>query len=181
MAGVWAALESAGVGWMWLSNWAYIIPHNLGGFGFECRGWGELIGAGCGHGLCRRGVHPLCWRDIFDIAVRWRQISEPNDAVWWIDRLLPEVRVRATLQSYVWCRRLGLRLGCPRLCCSNHQASRHSYCVDVASHGSPSGTDLAYRRLWSTGSSRSSATTPTSSGEAHRHLPPQSPRTEHFC
>ena len=25
------------------------------------------------------------WRRLFSIAVRWRQISEPNDAVWWID------------------------------------------------------------------------------------------------
>lgn len=39
-------------------------------------------------------VHPLGWRDVFDIAVRWRQLSEPNDPVWWIDRLVPEVRLR---------------------------------------------------------------------------------------
>src|SRR3546814_573106 len=32
-------------------------------------------------------THQLGWRDLADIAVRWRQISEPNDAVWWIDRL----------------------------------------------------------------------------------------------
>jgi hypothetical protein len=25
------------------------------------------------------------WRQFFDIAVKWRQISEPNDPVWWID------------------------------------------------------------------------------------------------
>jgi hypothetical protein len=39
-------------------------------------------------------VHPLGWRDVFDIAVRWRQLSEPNDPVWWIDQLVPEVRLR---------------------------------------------------------------------------------------
>ena len=31
--------------------------------------------------------HSFSWRDYFDIAIRWRQISEPNDAVWWIDLL----------------------------------------------------------------------------------------------
>lgn len=31
--------------------------------------------------------HLFGWRDLFDIAVRWRQVSEPNDPVWWIDRL----------------------------------------------------------------------------------------------
>lgn len=36
------------------------------------------------------GVHPVGYRDVFDIAVRWRQLSEPNDPVWWIDRLTPE-------------------------------------------------------------------------------------------
>jgi hypothetical protein len=30
------------------------------------------------------------WRDAFDVVVRWRQLSEPNDPVWWIDRLSPE-------------------------------------------------------------------------------------------
>jgi hypothetical protein len=31
--------------------------------------------------------HSFSWRDFFDIVVKWRQISEPNDPVWWIDRL----------------------------------------------------------------------------------------------
>ncbi|CAB1105083.1 unnamed protein product [Ectocarpus sp. CCAP 1310/34] len=31
--------------------------------------------------------HPVGYRDLFDVAVRWRQLSEPNDPVWWIDRL----------------------------------------------------------------------------------------------
>ena len=30
------------------------------------------------------------WRDLFDIGVLWRQISEPFDPVWWIDRLTPQ-------------------------------------------------------------------------------------------
>lgn len=35
------------------------------------------------------GTHVFGYRDFFDIVVKWRQISEPNDAVWWIDRLTP--------------------------------------------------------------------------------------------
>ena len=31
-------------------------------------------------------THIFNWRDMFDIAVRWRQVSEPGDPVWWIDR-----------------------------------------------------------------------------------------------
>lgn len=31
-------------------------------------------------------THSFNWRDMYDIAVRWRQLSEPSDPVWWIDR-----------------------------------------------------------------------------------------------
>jgi tetratricopeptide (TPR) repeat protein len=38
----------------------------------------------------KRGIaaatHTFNWRDMYDIAVRWRQVSEPGDPVWWIDR-----------------------------------------------------------------------------------------------
>jgi tetratricopeptide (TPR) repeat protein len=38
----------------------------------------------------KRGIaaatHTFNWRDLYDIAVRWRQVSEPGDPVWWIDR-----------------------------------------------------------------------------------------------
>eukprot|EP01126_Amoeba_proteus_P056613 TRINITY_DN7132_c0_g1_i2.p1 TRINITY_DN7132_c0_g1~~TRINITY_DN7132_c0_g1_i2.p1 ORF type:complete len:433 (+),score=77.31 TRINITY_DN7132_c0_g1_i2:2000-3298(+) len=34
--------------------------------------------------------HKFGWRDIYDIIVRWRQISEPNDPVWWVDLLTKE-------------------------------------------------------------------------------------------
>ena len=33
------------------------------------------------------GMHVFGYRDFFDVAVLWRQLSEPNDAVWWIDGL----------------------------------------------------------------------------------------------
>lgn len=35
--------------------------------------------------------HWFNWRDYFDVLVRWRQVSEPKDVVWWIDGL-PEGR-----------------------------------------------------------------------------------------
>ncbi|KNC48184.1 TPR repeat protein [Thecamonas trahens ATCC 50062] len=35
-------------------------------------------------------AHAFGWRDFYDIAVRWRQFSEPNDPVWWVDLLAPE-------------------------------------------------------------------------------------------
>jgi len=31
-------------------------------------------------------THTFNWRDLYDIGVRWRQVSEPGDPVWWIDR-----------------------------------------------------------------------------------------------
>jgi len=34
--------------------------------------------------------HDFGYRDFMDIAVKWRQISEPNDPVFWIDLLAPE-------------------------------------------------------------------------------------------
>ena len=27
------------------------------------------------------------WREMMNVLVKWRQISEPNDSVWWIDML----------------------------------------------------------------------------------------------
>jgi hypothetical protein len=30
--------------------------------------------------------HKFGWRDLFDISVRWRQLSEPMDVVYWLDR-----------------------------------------------------------------------------------------------
>ncbi|ELR17609.1 tetratricopeptide repeat domain containing protein [Acanthamoeba castellanii str. Neff] len=34
--------------------------------------------------------HTFAWRDLYDIPIRWRQFSEPNDPVWWVDLLSPE-------------------------------------------------------------------------------------------
>jgi hypothetical protein len=35
-------------------------------------------------------THYFGWRDMYDILVKWRQYSEPNDPVWWVDLLTPE-------------------------------------------------------------------------------------------
>ena len=51
-------------------------------------------------GASRSGTHPMDFRDLFDIVAKWRQISEPNDPVWWIDRLATEV---ALLVAVVCC------------------------------------------------------------------------------
>jgi hypothetical protein len=32
-------------------------------------------------------LHRLHWRDVLDIGVRWRQLAEPSDPVWWTDRM----------------------------------------------------------------------------------------------
>lgn len=37
-----------------------------------------------------RSPHQFGWRDMYDIVVKWRQYSEPNDPVWWVDLLTKE-------------------------------------------------------------------------------------------
>jgi hypothetical protein len=34
--------------------------------------------------------HEFGWRDLYDILIKWRQYSEPNDPVWWVDLLTAE-------------------------------------------------------------------------------------------
>eukprot|EP00002_Diphylleia_rotans_P011528 TRINITY_DN2276_c0_g1_i5.p1 TRINITY_DN2276_c0_g1~~TRINITY_DN2276_c0_g1_i5.p1 ORF type:complete len:721 (+),score=162.18 TRINITY_DN2276_c0_g1_i5:58-2220(+) len=34
--------------------------------------------------------HPFGYRDFLDVGIKWRQFSEPNDSVWWVDMLSPE-------------------------------------------------------------------------------------------
>eukprot|EP01121_Diplochlamys_sp_Union-15-3_P015540 TRINITY_DN5160_c0_g1_i1.p1 TRINITY_DN5160_c0_g1~~TRINITY_DN5160_c0_g1_i1.p1 ORF type:complete len:698 (-),score=134.14 TRINITY_DN5160_c0_g1_i1:20-2113(-) len=36
-----------------------------------------------------KDAHKFGWRDMYDICVKWRQYSEPNDPVWWVDLLTP--------------------------------------------------------------------------------------------
>jgi tetratricopeptide (TPR) repeat protein len=33
------------------------------------------------------GYHGMCWRDLFDVSVQWRQLSEGFDPVFWLDQL----------------------------------------------------------------------------------------------
>ncbi|KAL3145349.1 hypothetical protein ABBQ38_001606 [Trebouxia sp. C0009 RCD-2024] len=44
-------------------------------------------GASGGGFDARSGQHEFSWRDAMDIPVRWRQLSEPNDQVIWVDLL----------------------------------------------------------------------------------------------
>jgi hypothetical protein len=98
--------------------------------------------AGESFGSSRGGKHALGWRDVFDIAVRWRQVSEPNDPVWWIDRLVPEVGGR-WFGSAVW----------------SPVETYHGL-------GRVSRMGSGYKRLSSMVSSRLFAIIPTSRGEA---------------
>jgi hypothetical protein len=40
----------------------------------------SCVGVGTG-----TGSHPLGWRDVYDAGVRWRQLSEPFDPVFYVD------------------------------------------------------------------------------------------------
>eukprot|EP00752_Nemacystus_decipiens_P001790 g1729.t1 len=75
----WGSIKAGGVGAM--------MP-NAGSSTWQPRGSGGNKFAGGGVGAAT-GRHPVGYRDLFDVAVRWRQLSEPNDPVWWIDRLTP--------------------------------------------------------------------------------------------
>ena len=37
-----------------------------------------------------------------DIAVKWRQYSEPNDPVWWVDLLSPEQFTEVHREKRTW-------------------------------------------------------------------------------
>ncbi|DBA80252.1 hypothetical protein WJX79_002480 [Trebouxia sp. C0005] len=47
----------------------------------------DTAGASLGGFDAQKGQHEFSWRDAMDIPVRWRQISEPNDQVIWVDLL----------------------------------------------------------------------------------------------
>lgn len=73
--GHWDSIKAGGAGTM--------LP-DAGSSTWQPRSAGDKIPGGAG-----AGRHPVGFRDLFDVAVRWRQLSEPNDPVWWIDRLTP--------------------------------------------------------------------------------------------
>lgn len=76
--GHWDSLKAGGAG--------AIVP-DAGSSTWQPRKSG--VGNTTGGGAAGAGRHPVGYRDLFDVAVRWRQLSEPNDPVWWIDRLTP--------------------------------------------------------------------------------------------
>ena len=48
-----------------------------------------------------KGGHILGWRDLYDIAVRWQQLSEPKNPIWWIDKLPKKLTSRMGLKTYI--------------------------------------------------------------------------------
>eukprot|EP00210_Caulerpa_lentillifera_P002409 g2310.t1 len=52
----------------------------------------HLMVESCGSSGTKTGSknHPFHWRDAMDILVKWRQLSEPNDQVVWVDLLTQE-------------------------------------------------------------------------------------------
>ena len=40
------------------------------------------------HPDCPANHHYFGWRDYFDIYVTYRQLTDPLDTVWWVDRML---------------------------------------------------------------------------------------------
>jgi tetratricopeptide (TPR) repeat protein len=61
------------------------LMHNIGASGLTCSSSSSSSSTNKRGGA--EPQHEFNWRDFFDVAVRWRQISEMNDPVWWIDRL----------------------------------------------------------------------------------------------
>ena len=48
-----------------------------------------------------KGGHLLGWRDLYDIAVRWIQLNEPKDPIWWNDKLSQKQGGRIGLKTYI--------------------------------------------------------------------------------
>ncbi|GMH35900.1 hypothetical protein BSKO_03768 [Bryopsis sp. KO-2023] len=49
----------------------------------------QVDASGASGGKEKSGFYPFGWRDAMDIIVKWRQLSEPNDQVVWVDLLTP--------------------------------------------------------------------------------------------
>lgn len=65
-------------------NWVHVSDL---GASVCARGPSGIGGGGRGS---KGSTHPLGWRDAMEIIVKWRQISEPNDQVLWVDLLTKE-------------------------------------------------------------------------------------------
>lgn len=62
-------------------------PDNKAPSGGSGGGGLQVLNCGASGGSTDEGgTHTFMFRDFFDVAVKWRQVSEPNDPVWWIDR-----------------------------------------------------------------------------------------------
>lgn len=62
------------------------LSQNRGGAGCSTSSSSETSSS-CGVGEDRLTSGCLSWQDVYNIAVKWRQISEPCDPVVWINKL----------------------------------------------------------------------------------------------
>lgn len=69
------------------SSPALVLNPPLAGAWFSHTSEDPLLVTG---GSSNAEAHVFDWRDAFDVLVLWRQLSEPNDPVWWVDLLTPE-------------------------------------------------------------------------------------------
>ncbi|KAH6556121.1 hypothetical protein KP509_1Z203500 [Ceratopteris richardii] len=65
------------------------ISHNRGGACSSSSSNDGDVTMSCAYAddKCTPGRHTLSWQDVYSIAVKWRQISEPCDPVVWVNKL----------------------------------------------------------------------------------------------
>lgn len=64
-----------------------IISHNRGGVCSSSSSGDVVMSCGCTEDKSTSGRLTLNWQDVYSIAVKWRQISEPCDPVVWVNKL----------------------------------------------------------------------------------------------
>lgn len=85
----WRSLRSASKNWKKARRRERLIvqSHNRGGV---CCSTSSLSESSTSNSLSEdkfSSNRSFSWKDIYSIAVKWRQISEPCDPVFWIDKL----------------------------------------------------------------------------------------------
>lgn len=64
-----------------------VISHNRGGVCSSSSSGDFSLSCGCHEDKSSSGRLTLNWQDVYSIAVKWRQISEPCDPVVWVNKL----------------------------------------------------------------------------------------------
>lgn len=64
-----------------------IVSHNRGGVCSSSSGGDVVMTCGCAEDKSNSGRQITNWQDVYSIAVKWRQISEPCDPVVWVNKL----------------------------------------------------------------------------------------------